>query len=672
VADTEYLIDIAARMSAGDATISQLAQLEQKLSSSGASVATLEAALAQANGALAKTGDAATQANAELTASQAKYSQLEKAADSTAKALEKAGAATKGAVPIDLQQKASAAAAALQAEAAALDKARSAADAAGAAHKKAAAATEALTSATKDAAKAEAAAGAETSSLSSKIGELQIGAAVAGIAAVTSGIVALGAAAIGAHDENALMQAKLDALAGSTSGGAAAKAVIDDLATSVGITDDQLQPLAQQLLALGTPVDQLGGKLKALAAQQALGMGGDQAVLNVITRLQEGIKLSDKNLQELTKTAGITSQALANKLGRSIEIFRAKMKAGTLDSKEMADAIISVAGDKGMPALAVQAQSLKQKVANVKDAIGDMVAESINTSDAVGAIDAFGAVFDKNTESGKLMRAEIGGAFKEFSAAAVMAAPIAVAAIAKIAEAAKVLAKALGQATSAFDSVINTGDKPIENAPQVSGAGGKSQAAQLQELQAQLAAAKQESEFKWFTSYSDAEIASKENAANQVEVLTGDINQLQKDMGKGSSGAGQDVASGYAAGIRAGTPDAVAAGQEMSAQTQAALKSSDDSHSPSKKYEALGTYVPMGYGGGITKGAHYAKSALAGLGGPIGGGAGSPIAARAGISLTGPFHFYGVENAEDAEARFNALLTKAVEGDVQQLGGGHS
>ena len=47
----------------------------------------------------------------------------------------------------------------------------------------------------------------------------------------------------------------------------------------------------------------------------------------------------------------------------------------------------------------------------------------------------------------------------------------------------------------------------------------------------------------------------------------------------------------------------------------------------------------------------------------------SQASAGRSVTVTGPFNFYGVAGAEDAENRFSAMFTRILEGDVTQLGG---
>lgn len=646
--DFQYGIDIAAKSDGIDSAVGRLTAAEK---------------------ALQDTGAAADTAGAELANISKRYDELAVAADKAAKDLERAGAATKGAVPIDLKQKADAAAQALAAEAAALDKAKAAADTAGAAHVRAATQLKTFTDAA-DANREKMLSGInESDRWAPSMSTLATGAsmAAAGIGALAVGTAALTIAAIDSHDELAKQQAQLKALAGDDA--PRADQAINDLATSLGITDDQLRPLAQQLLAMGTPIDQLSGKLKALAAQQALGMGGDQAIVNALTKLGEGVKLNEKALLTLTQTAGITGEALAGKLGISAEKFRQQLKAGTLDSKALADAILSVATDKGMPALEAQSKSLKQKIDNVKDSFGDMLGEAINTDAATGAIDEFGKLLDKNTATGQEMRKTLSAIFSDTASAATKAAPVVIDAVSRMTHAVAGLVDFLHDPSLSTFAMIGEAEKKAAKTVDTNDVKG-SAAEQLAQLEAKYAALqeKAKSEMGLFSG------PSKETT-DQAAVLEGEIAQAKKalEAQKGDSTAvGGDVASGYAAGIRAGIPDVAAANAEMAAAGQAALAAANDSHSPSRKYRQQGLWGGEGYALGWDDSAPIVRSALSRVGGPVTvpalGGGGAAAAARA-SALVENLHIEVHAGGEDLATQVRIGVVEGLQDIARQLGG---
>jgi hypothetical protein len=111
-----------------------------------------------------------------------------------------------------------------------------------------------------------------------------------------------------------------------------------------------------------------------------------------------------------------------------------------------------------------------------------------------------------------------------------------------------------------------------------------------------------------------------------------------------------------------------------------AVKSALGIASPSKVFAGIGDNVVAGFAGSVEEGSDVAQSALETMVEPVsppaldvlpGASGGKGAAARGGdrsVTITGPFYFYGVEGAEDAETRFEGLLTRVLEGDVASLG----
>lgn len=93
---TEYLIDVAARLTGGDKTVGTLDDIAAKLTLSGDASNDFEAALQGVADKLAAAEAASAAANEKLREGTAQYSQLEKAADKAAQAAEKAAVKTGG------------------------------------------------------------------------------------------------------------------------------------------------------------------------------------------------------------------------------------------------------------------------------------------------------------------------------------------------------------------------------------------------------------------------------------------------------------------------------------------------------------------------------------------------------------------------------------------------
>ena len=87
----QYAIELAARLSGGDATASQLDAVADKLNGAGRDAGFFEDALTQVASKLDAARTASAAANAALGEGEATYAQLERAAVKAAKAAERAG-----------------------------------------------------------------------------------------------------------------------------------------------------------------------------------------------------------------------------------------------------------------------------------------------------------------------------------------------------------------------------------------------------------------------------------------------------------------------------------------------------------------------------------------------------------------------------------------------------
>lgn len=627
----EYLIAIGATMTGGDAAIRQLGQLESKLIASGPAVDTLEKALKGAKDAFAKTGAASDEAASELALGERAYQRLQREARSATKALEKASA--QGGVSPALQARADAATAALQREGAALDASKEKARRAAVAHA-------AMGSSVAKLEKATEAAGDNTESFGDKL-KTMAGKALAAAKAVYSVGSTIATKfvvpAMQAHDELAMVRARLDALAGGAAAGGKVHAMIRDLGSEIGSTDEALAPLAVKLLALGMPVDGLREKVKAFAAQEALGLGGVDAMTQVLTKLGDKLKLTGTDMgwlkedfTQLAKTTGVTGEAIAKEMGYSVEQLDEQLKAGAVDAKKIQDAIIKLAAAKGMPVLEAQAKTFDAKLGQVKNTIKGVFAD-IATGPITNALESVRRMFDANTASGQAMRSSLAKAFEGLGAAITTGLPAFIAAV-------ETVVKIVGKAIDVLADVKEVYDRTLgEGVAEDPGIAAMDKA--------------------WAAEKTAADKAQQDRADAWAASV------------KGATKAGADAGAGFVAGLIASTPAAASASSSLASAAINAMKSALDASSPSKKFMQLGKWSGEGYVLGMQQ-TKPIESALASVTMPDAANTNVANTSNRSVALTGPFYFYGVADAEDAEARFSALLTQALEGDVQQVGAG--
>lgn len=144
--------------------------------------------------------------------------------------------------------------------------------------------------------------------------------------------------------------------------------------------------------------------------------------------------------------------------------------------------------------------------------------------------------------------------------------------------------------------------------------------------------------------------------------------------------AGANIIQGLLDSIASGTGMVLAALQNLGAGAMNALKSALGIASPSKFALEFGQNVTGTFADTVESGADETNAALESMAEPpdmpsnlssqaASGRQAASSQSTSSVSITGPFNFYGVQGAEDAESRFEAMLTRALEGDVLALGG---
>lgn len=149
-------------------------------------------------------------------------------------------------------------------------------------------------------------------------------------------------------------------------------------------------------------------------------------------------------------------------------------------------------------------------------------------------------------------------------------------------------------------------------------------------------------------------------------------------MGKDAASAAANIIAGLVNGITSGTSAVVGAIVNMASAASGALVNAFKIGSPSKLFFEYGGYTAEGLANGITAGTSGVTSAMETMATPpdalqngeamVGKSSGSSSGKGANISGN-TFVFQGVKDGEDAIQRFDSWLTRAIEGDVLQMGG---
>ena len=306
---TQYLIEMAAKLTGGEASVATLAQLGDHMIKAGASAAELEKTVKQTSDALEQSAAATKAVSEALSDQESKYRQAEIAAVKAAKASEKIGATGKAWDEMTSKQQAAAikateAADALKLEAVALDSLKAKASAAAKQEESIAKALANVKGAAEQAAKAEkaaagtgkvneiaealgkfggpaGAAGQKAFGLASGFQKLRTAMGTAGpYVAVAVGIVAIASAAavaavsigewaIGLADANRTQGLLIDGIARTSEGGAELAATIDNLGTVVPSTREELMGMAKTLADTGLRGKELSTALEATAIKAA-------------------------------------------------------------------------------------------------------------------------------------------------------------------------------------------------------------------------------------------------------------------------------------------------------------------------------------------------------------------------------------------------------------------
>ncbi len=251
-----------------------------------------------------------------------------------------------------------------------------------------------------------------------------------GLVGLTAGLVVAGAKfAVFASQSKQAMISSFDAMGGGIVTGIELDDMLSSLSDRLGITKDQLVPLTQAFLQMGvTSVDALENLTAAAMSAEAITKGGAAAFTDLQKKIQlavetgQGFKLGEKQLLNL-RAAGIGVSDMAVKMGMTTDALTASLKAGTVDAKAFGEAMTEAVTKKGAGPLLRMSASFEAVRARFDQAIGDMF-EDIDVGPFMAQVKSLFSIFDASTESGKAMKAGIGGFFKEVFETATKVVPV--------------------------------------------------------------------------------------------------------------------------------------------------------------------------------------------------------------------------------------------------------
>ena len=245
-----------------------------------------------------------------------------------------------------------------------------------------------------------------------------------GLVGITAGLIKSGVEmAISATQTKNAMISMFDALGEGKITGEQVDDMLDGMSAKLGITKDAMQPLVQKFMALGvTSSDALERMTTAALSAKALAGGaesGSQAFTNLAKKIQiasdtgQGLKIPLKGLGSLADM-GLTVDDVAKKMGVSASVLAGQLKNGTANAGKFGDALQSALIDKGAGALEEMGNSASNIKAILQQSIGDMFEDmKPEVSAFMKEVKSLFSVFGKGAESGKAMKAGVGGALHE-------------------------------------------------------------------------------------------------------------------------------------------------------------------------------------------------------------------------------------------------------------------
>lgn len=240
-------------------------------------------------------------------------------------------------------------------------------------------------------------------------------------AAMTVGIVQAGAEmAIEATLGKNAMVTMFAALGGGREEGEKTEEMLGGLSEKIGLTKNELAPLAQSFMAMGIEGTEALEHV-TLAAASAQAIMGSPAAANAFSNLtkkietaiqtSQGLKVPLKGLGSLADM-GLRVEDVAKRMNISSEALAAQLKAGSADAAKFGDALQDALIEKGAGPMARMGLSFGAMKKMFGQSVEDMF------EDMSEAVEPFMlqlkdllSIFGQSSNSGKVMKSAIGGAF---------------------------------------------------------------------------------------------------------------------------------------------------------------------------------------------------------------------------------------------------------------------
>ena len=254
-----------------------------------------------------------------------------------------------------------------------------------------------------------------------------------GLGQAASALVKLGGAFVGVTAEiieagvelavevratNAALEATFDALGKGPEAGKATVDMLDEVRGSLPQTRQQLAAWTRDLEKMD--VTDLGavrnGLLAIASAQGILGEEGPAAYEKIERKVQDAIAGHHKLTiagKELTRTIGTNlTEAIAQRMGLSLEKLEQQLKAGTVDASKFGNAMEQTfieKGSKGLDAMWMKSGAITAKL---KDSFGELFSDVDTSPLTEGLRDVLG-LLDNGQPSADALKGHITSAFNE-------------------------------------------------------------------------------------------------------------------------------------------------------------------------------------------------------------------------------------------------------------------
>lgn len=208
---------------------------------------------------------------------------------------------------------------------------------------------------------------------------------------------------------NASLEATFQALGKGPDAGKKTIEMVDDVARALPQSRDELAKWTREIMKMGvTDLGAIRQELLATASAQAiLGEGGDAAFGKISRKVHDAIDGHHKltiSGKELTRTIGTNlADAIAVKMGMSLERLEQQLKAGTVDATKFGNAMEETFIERGGGGLDAMWMNTGRIVAKLKHSFGELFSD-VDTKPLTDAMRGLLELFDQAQPSGEGMK----------------------------------------------------------------------------------------------------------------------------------------------------------------------------------------------------------------------------------------------------------------------------